>query len=94
MKAVFVCSLIHRGLLGGGLLVEDSSITYKTGKVSVGSAYHNLRLEMVEINDVTWKWFIFPVATIEMNNGKQYRFLIFNKWRFTRVYEACKAQLA
>lgn len=87
MKNYFVCSLIHNGVLGGGLLVDDEIINYKTGKVTVEERYRDLVLKREDIVSVTWKWVVFPKATFEMKNGERYSFLIFNKWRFRKVWE-------
>ena len=35
MKSYFVCSLCYDGILGGGLIVDEDSIVYKTGKTTV-----------------------------------------------------------
>ena len=86
MKSYFVCSLVRNGLLGGGLIVDDDSITYKTGKVTVDWKFRNLVLNRDEIAALSWKRMIFPVATVEMKNGEKYSFMIFNKRRFLKVY--------
>ena len=39
MKKVFMCSLCHNGLLGGGLYLDSNSITYKTNKLTVDKKY-------------------------------------------------------
>lgn len=87
MKHYFVCSLCHHGLLGGGLIVDEKTITYKTGKVTVDSKYKNLVLNRADILSVSWKWVIFPMAAFEMKSGEHYCFLIFNKRRFTKIYQ-------
>ena len=71
MKNVFVCSLCHNGVLGGGLYVDDSAITYKTNKLTVAKEYRNLVLPLDEIQQITWNWIL---ATATMANGKEYRF--------------------
>ncbi len=86
MKSYFVCSLCHNGLLGGGLIVDENTITYKTGKVTVDKKFRNLTLCRSDIVDLSWKWIIFPVATFEMKNKEKYSFLIFNKRRFMKIY--------
>ncbi len=86
MKSYFVCSLCRNGIIGGALVVEDDTITYKTGKVTVDRKYRNLVLDRASIVSVSWKWIVFPVATFEMRSGEKYTFLIFNKWRFTKVF--------
>lgn len=35
MKHYFMCSLCRDGVLGGGLIVDEQVINYKTGKVTV-----------------------------------------------------------
>ena len=87
MTHFFLCSLIHYGVLGGGLIVDGDSVTYKTTKLTVEKKYKNLRLDRSEIDNITWHWSVFPVATFFMKNGEKYKFLIFNKWRFMKVYQ-------
>lgn len=88
MKHYFICSLIHNGVLGGGMIVDENTINFKTGKITVDNKYRNLVLNRDDILSLTWKWTIFPKATFEMKNGEKYSFLIFNKWRFTKIYES------
>lgn len=87
MKNYYLCSLCHNGILGGGLIVDNESITYKTGKITVDAKYRNLQLRRDQINGIKWKWVIFPVATFNMKDGSKYTFLIFNKWRFEREFD-------
>ncbi len=87
MKSYFVCSLCLNGLIGGGLIVDENTITYKTGKVTVNPKYRNLELSRSDIADLSWKRIIFPIATFEMKNAEKYSFMIFNKSRFMKVYD-------
>lgn len=82
MKKHFICSLCHHGILGGWLTVKEDAVTYTTGKVTVDEKYRNLRMPVSEIASISWKWVVFPQASITMKDGSIYRFLIFNKWRF------------
>ena len=86
MKSYFVCSLCHNGLLGGGLIVDENTITYKTGKITADKKYRNLELCRSNIRDLSWKSIVFPIATFEMKDGEKYSFMIFNKSRFMKVY--------
>ena len=86
MKSYFLCSLCHNGILGGGLIVDDNTIIYKTGKVTVNRKFRNLELSRDNIVDLSWKQIIFPIATFEMKSGEKYSFLIFNKRRFIKTY--------
>ena len=83
----FVCSLCHNGILGGGLFLDSQSLTYKTNKLTVDKKYRNLVLPMQEIKEISWKWIVFPVATVNMKNGEQYKFIIFNKPRFEKWFQ-------
>ena len=86
MKKAFMCSLCHKGILGGGLYLDDNAITYKTNKLTVDQTYRNLVLPLNEICELKWKWIIFPVATFHMVNGREYTFIIYNKRRFVKWY--------
>ena len=83
----FICSLCHYGLLGGGLYLDRQSLTYKTNKLTVDKKYRNLVLPMREIEKISWKWIVFPVATVYMKNGEDYKFIIFNKQRFEKWFQ-------
>ena len=93
MKKAFICSLCHNGILGGGLYIEDSAITYKTNKLTVEKAYRKLVLPINEICNLTWKWIVFPIATFRMADGAEYKFIIFNKKRFNKYYNEAKQVL-
>ena len=82
----FVCSLCRNGILGGALYLDSQSLIYKTNKLTVDPKYRNLVLPMQEITELSWKWVIFPVATVLMKNGEKYKFIIFNKPRFEKWF--------
>ena len=86
MRQAFMCSLIRRGILGGGLYLDGQALTYKTQKLTVDAGYRNLVLPLKEIREVTWQG-VLPVAAFRMADGEEYRFLIFNKGRFIRCFE-------
>ena len=91
MKKTFMGSLIcHNGIIGGGIYIDDSSVTYKTNKLTVDKKYKNLVLPLDEICELTWKWIVFPIATMRMESGEQYKFIIFNKGRFDKYFSDVK----
>ena len=90
MRKVFICSLIHNGILGGAIYLDQQSVTYRTNKLTVDPKIRNLTLPLQDIDALTWKRMIFPVATFRMKNGEEYRFLIFNQARFCRAFEEFK----
>lgn len=85
MKTQFMCSIIYGGVLGGALVVDDNTITFKTGKVTVADRIRNLKMDIADIESLTWKGII---TTITLKSGEKYSFLIFNKKRFIEVYES------
>ena len=87
MKKFFMCSLCRGGILGGGLYLDSEAITYKTNKLTVDKKYRNLVLPMQEIKEISWRWILFPVATIAMKTEESYSFIIFNKSRFQKWLE-------
>lgn len=85
MSKAFMCSLCLNGILGGGLYVDDRSVIYRTQKLTVDEKYRNLVLPWDKIAKITWKRIIFPVATFHMENGEEYKMLIFNQRRFNKT---------
>lgn len=85
MKTFFF-SLCRNGILGGALYLDSMSLTYKTNKISVDKKYRNLVLLLSEIKTISWKWIVFPVATVNMKNEETYQFIIFNKKRFEKWF--------
>ena len=91
MKKSFVCSLIcGGGILGGGIYIDDTSVTYKTNKLTVDKKYKNLVLPLAQIVDLSWKWIVFPIATIKLASGEEYKFIIFNKSGFEKHFAIVK----
>ena len=86
MKYTFACSMVNHGLIGGGLILDEESVTYRTGKLTIEPRLRNLVLPLEDIESVSWKNVVFPIATFTMKNGEEYRFLIFNRMRFERAY--------
>ncbi len=65
MGKTFVCSLCRNGIIGGGLYIDEQSITYSTQKLTVSPLYRNLVLPMNEIRSfhgVRWSFLLqqFP----------------------------------
>jgi hypothetical protein len=78
MKKYFVVSLIHNGILGGGIVADSEAVTYHTGKLTVPDRYRHLEMKYKEMDQVTTGWlFLLPTVTIEMKNGEVFRFAVF-----------------
>lgn len=87
MEEAFVCSLIHNGILGGGLYITEEDVTYRTNKLTVERKYRYLTLKKDDMERVSWKGWLGLLVTFFMKDGGQYQFLIFNRKRFLRVLE-------
>ena len=86
MKQYYIASLCRGGILGGGIVADDDGITYKTGKVTVSPKLRNLEMKYRNIRDFSKKRVLcFPVFTISMNDGENYRFIIFSPKRFNAL---------
>lgn len=95
MKKSFICSLIcPNGIVGGGIYIDNKTITYKTNKLTLDKKYKNFELPLEEICALSWKRIVFPIATFQMKNGEQYKFLIFNKKSFHKYYTEAKAHIS
>ena len=85
MKNIFICSIIcDGGILGGGLCLDGKALTYKTNKLTVDAKYRNLVLPLSEIKEISWGRMLFPIATVHMKHGGDYKFLLFGKSRFEK----------
>ena len=87
MKKAFMCSLIHKGIIGGGLYLNTDSVTYVCQKLTVDKMYKRITLPLCDINEISWQRIIFPIATFHMTNGETYKFIIFNQKRFVKWYQ-------
>ena len=87
MNTYFVCSLIYKGVLGGGLILSDDSLRYRTNKLTVDRKFRDLEMKRSDIASLEWKKGILPIASVHMKDGECYSFLIFGKRRFQRSYE-------
>ena len=87
MRKYFMCSLCKAGILGGGLYLDNESVTFKSQKLTIDERYKNLIMPLEEIKEISWKWIIFPIATFHLENGEYYKFIIFNKWRFNKHFQ-------
>ena len=89
-KESFACSMWYYGIgiLGGYLLLDSCTLTYtiQRQRCDIPEQYWSLVLPLNEIEEISWKRIIFPLATIRMKNQEEYRLFIFNKRRFKACY--------
>ena len=89
MKKYFIVSLCKNGILGGGIVADSEKITYKTGKVMVPQKYRNLEMNYKDIVSMKQGWlFIFPTVSLKINDGKEYKFIVFSRKRFVEMLKS------
>lgn len=82
----FIVSLCKNGILGGGIVADSEKVTYKTGKVTVPQKYRNLEMNYKDIVSMKQGWlFIFPTVSLKMNDGEEYKFIVFSRKRFVSL---------
>ena len=78
MKRFFIVSLVKDGLLGGGIVADAEAITYRTGKLTIPQEYRHLVIKYEDICKVTkGRFIILPTVTIKIQNGNEYKFVVF-----------------
>ena len=91
MKNYFAASLCKGGILGGGLIVDEEGITYKTGKVTVSPKYRNFKMTYDSIVGITkGSLFVFPTVEIFLEDGESYKFIVFGRKRFCSLVEQAR----
>ena len=86
MKSTFSVSLCKNGILGGWIVMEEESMTYRTGKVTIPEKYRNLVMRYQDILSVTeGPLLCLPTVTIRMKNDEEYKFIVFARKRFLAV---------
>ena len=88
MKKYYIASICRNGVLGGGIIAGDESITYKTGKVTVPAKLRNLEMNYGEILSYSEKWVLcFPVFSLSMSDDEKYSFIVFAQKSFRELLD-------
>ena len=86
MEKMYMVSLCYRGgLLGGALYLDDERVTYRTTKLQVPPEVRNMPLPYCRIRRVEKSKALFlPTVTIETEDGRERKFLVFGRNGFLR----------
>ena len=88
MKDYFVVSLCKNGMIGGGIVADLETLTYKTGKLTVPVKYRNIQMRYTDICAVETGWFLlFPTVTLKMKREEAYKFVVFARKRFVKCLQ-------
>ncbi len=86
MKEIFTVSLCRGGLLGGGIIAEDESMAFRTGKLTVSPSLRNIEMRYRDIQEVSeGSFMLLPSVRISMKDGESYEFVVFSKVRFLKM---------
>ena len=78
--------MCKNGILGGGIVANEESVTYHTGKVTIPDKYKKIEMKYVDIKNFTvGRLFILPTVTLKMNHGEEYKFVVFARKRFVNL---------
>lgn len=79
MRKVYAASIVWKGILGGGIIVEDDKMTYRTGKLFIPERIKNLEMKFCEIQMIRCGWLLcFPSIEVILP-AESYRFILFNR---------------
>ena len=84
MEKMYVVSLCyHGGLLGGALYLDDERVTFRSTKLQVPPEIRNMPLPYCRIRRVEKSKALFlPTVTIETEDGRERKFLVFRRNSF------------
>ena len=96
MDKIYMVSLCWRGgLLGGGLVLDNERITYRTTKLQVPPEIRKFSLPFCRIRSVEKSRALFlPTVTIKMQDGREWKFLIFGRGSFLTNLKAARGAYA
>lgn len=93
MKKYFIVSLCRNGLLGGGIVVNENKITYKTGKLTIPDKFRNLEMSYADMDGFTVSRLLFlPTVTINMKDSENYKFVVFARKKFIEVLKQAEVK--
>ena len=86
MEKMYMVSLCYSGgLLGGALYLDGERVTYRTTKLQVPPEIRNMPLPYCRIRRVEKSKALFlPTVTIETEDGRERKFLVFRRGGFLR----------
>ena len=84
MEKMYMASLCYSGgLLGGALYLDGERVTYRSTKLQAPPEIRNMPLPYCRIRRVEKSKALFlPTVTIEMEDGRERKFLVFGRKSF------------
>ena len=87
MKKRFVVSLCYQGAHGGGLLITEEFITFKTQTMQLPKEMKSIQIAYNDIEIITncSSLFVLPSINIKLKSGLIYKFIVFNRKNCLRI---------
>ena len=96
MEKMYMASLCYSGgLLGGALYLDDERVTYRSTKLQVPPEIRNMPLPYCRIRRVEKSKALFlPTVTIETEDGRERKFLVFGRNSFLNNLKTAMGEYA
>jgi hypothetical protein len=87
VKKRFVVSLCYQGAHGGGLLITEEFITFKTQTMQLPKEMKSIQMAYNDIEIITncSSLFVLPSINIKSKSGLIYKFIVFNRKNCLRI---------
>lgn len=94
MKTVFLASLCREGIRGGILIMDDTSVTWRTGTYTILEKYRRFRIGFEDIEQIETgrKFFLFPTVTFILKKEETLKYIVFGRNRFLNLLWVRKEQ--
>ena len=95
MKKTFSVSLCYQGAHGGGLLVTEDFIIFKTQTMQLPKEMQFIQIAYNDIENITncSSLFVFPSINIKLKSGLIYKFIVFNRKNCLRIINERLSQI-
>jgi len=86
MKPYFLASICKNGILGGGLIAEESALHYRTNKSTVPPEIRHIIMPYDHILSACPGWLLcFPTLSLTMKDGAQWKYVVFGRRRLMKL---------
>jgi hypothetical protein len=95
VKKTFTVSLCYRGAHGGGLLVTEDFIIFKTQTMQLPKEMQFIQMAYNDIESITncSSLVVFPSLSIKLKSGLIYKFIVFNRKNCLRIINERLSQI-
>ena len=86
MREAFAASLCWYGAQGGGLYADDTGLVFRAQKLTLPDDLKRIAMAYSDIKlAVRCRSFVFPAVNILLENGREYKFIVFDRKRLLKI---------